>query len=107
MQFNIKDILQSLAIDLKEYISEELHLLGIPIIPKLRLNIIQLNQNDRLILDTEDVYRLFSFFGDVVSVSVNMCEAVIEYREIVYAYIAQKLLNEKHIENQNIRLKVN
>ena len=106
MHHQIKEIMTSLSTDLKSSISEELLQSGLPILPKLKLQILQNRGVDCLILDAHDIHKLFSYYGEVVSVSVSFQEATVLFKELVPAYFAQKTLNEKYIEVLNAKLSV-
>lgn len=100
----MKDTMGLLAAGMKDSISQELVSKGIPLVPLLKLFIQQGHNNETITLESQDIHRLFSFYGEVLNVTITDQEATIHYKSIVSAYFAQKTLNNKHIPDLNITL---
>ncbi|OMJ93047.1 hypothetical protein SteCoe_4133 [Stentor coeruleus] len=102
----IKDTINILTNEIHDHIIQELEFLNIPLIPVLKLSIIQQIKKDPVILDQNDIQNLFSFFGEVLHVSTKQQEAIVYFKTIEAAYFAQKTLDNKQIEESLLILKV-
>jgi hypothetical protein len=94
------------ALDLVPFISAELESQGIPLVPSLTISTLQSPGSPAFIFDHSDLEKLFSYFGEVVSVSVKTKEASVVFKSINSAFFAQKALNNKFIQELNLTLTV-
>jgi RNA recognition motif-containing protein len=102
----MKDTISVLGNEIHDQIIQELQLRGIPLIPVLKLNIVQHVKEEPVILDQADIQRLFSFFGEVLHVSTKHQEAIVHFKTIEAAYFAQKTLHNKQIDESLLILEV-
>lgn len=103
----IQTIIETISsAELIPLISAELESQGIPLVPILNISIIQPPGTNFFVLDYTDMSKLLSYFGGVISLSVNSEEATVHYQTLSSAFFAQKALNKKFIQELNLTLVV-
>lgn len=103
-----KEKIQSLLLDesLKETIREMLKSQGIPIhTPCLKVEISD-TINSVFKIDKNDLIKVFGYFGEVKDVKVLGNVALVLFKDLISAFFAQKVFNNKAIPQLNVILLV-